>query len=1073
MTVSEDCFPVSAAQDRLLVLDRMNPGSPQYNLFAAFLVRGAFDPKVFEESLSLAVDRHEALRTVFRVVGGVHRQVVRSEGRADLETVRHIHPDEVTELLRDRAQRSFDLAEGPLLRCVLAEVTDGSWAVLLTMHHLIADGWSLEVLLRELSLSYRELAEGRIPSFAELPIQYADFAAWQRERIESGEYRDQIGYWRDSLHGAPEFLELPVDFPRPQVLTPHGGNERFVLPAELVERLEQAGRQSGATLFMTLLAAYSVFLARLSGQPDVVVGVPTAGRERPELHDVVGLFVNTVALRTDLSDDPSFPELLERVRVRTAEGQPHHDAPFDSVVSAIAPVRELSHDPVFQVMFSFDDETDIALDLPGTSVRRVEFLLDIAKFDSMLYMERSGGELRARFEYRSDLFAPETVKQWVESFVALLEGLLVGGGRPVGAVPLVVGERRVEVLSGWNATEVAVVPGVVHGLVGRDPSRAAVGCGDVVLSYGELGERSDRLAWCLRGLGVGPGVVVGICLGRSVEMAVAVLGVLKAGGAYVPLDAAYPVARLGFMVADSGARVVVTEEALAGRVAGLGAELVVVDGVDAVRVAQAPEVALPVVGGSDLAYVIYTSGSTGRPKGVAVEHGSLLNLAVAQGPEFGITAESRVLQFASFSFDVSVSDMFFTWVAGGYLQIAAEDERLGRPLFDRLRDSRITSVTFPPSAVASLPWSPGALPDLEILNVGGEAFAADLIEPWAQDRLVVDAYGPTESTVWTTLAAFHPGRTPLIGGPLANLQVYVLDGLLEPVPLGVAGELYVGGVGVARGYVGRPALTAERFVADPFGPPGSRLYRTGDLARWRDGGRLEFLGRVDDQVKVRGFRIELGEVEEALRAHAGVDRAVVVARREEGATEARLVAYLGASGDGVPPGEELRAWLSARLPTYMVPEVFVALEVFPTTRAGKVDKAALPAPQAVRPELAQTYVAPRCDTERRLSKIWAGVLQVDRVGVHDNFFDLGGTSIRLLAVQAQLKEHGLDAGIRLPELFRFPTVGALAAHLDSSTAADAPAAGSTESSNRGAERRRRVAALGARRGADTDGKAGR
>jgi amino acid adenylation domain-containing protein len=769
-----------------------------------------------------------------------------------------------------------------------------------------------------------------------------------------------------------EPLELPTDFRRPLVPTAGRATESAWLDRELADRLGALARQSGSGLADLLLTAYAVFAGRLAGQSDITVGVSHG---------------SPVHLRLD--DDAPLAELLRRAR----------------------------------------------LELPEADLERVSAPPGSATSDLELVVGPSTDGVRLAFTYRTDLFLAETVRRWAGNFRVLLEALPEAGLKPLGELPLLTRPERTELLVQWNDTATEVPQGLVHELLAERSvewsDRPAVGCRDVVLTYRELAERSDRLGWFLRDRGVGPGVLVGLLLSRTVEMAVGVLGVLKAGGAYVPLDPKTPQARLAFMAEDAALRLIMTERGLVDTATPLGVPHAVLADEVLADVGTGTASRGPCTGsgvtGTDPAYVIYTSGSTGQPKGVCIEHRSLLNLAEAQGAAFGITASSRVLQFAAFSFDVSVSDLFFSWAVGAYVQIAAEDERLGAALHQRLRESRISIVTLPPAALATVPWEPGTLPDLRTLVVGGEAFAADLVGRWAQDRRVIDAYGPTESTVWTTLAELRPGEIPVIGRPLANLQVYVLDYRLEPVPAGVVGELYIGGVGVARGYVARAGLTSERFVASPFGPPGDRMYQTGDLARWRADGNLEFIGRSDDQVKVRGFRIELGEIEQALRTHPAVTQAVVLARRDGRDAQTRLVAYLSSTAS-VPTGE-LRAWLQDRLPAYMMPEVFVLVDTFPTTRAGKIERSALHAPGPDRPELEQAYVEARTEVERRLTRICAGVLAVDRVGVHDDFFELGGNSVRMLALLAQLTEEFPDAKLRLADLYRNLSVAALAAHL--------------------------------------------
>ena len=1045
MPASEDVevFPVSPGQKRILVLDNVDPDDTAYHLAQAFLIHGVLDTSAFRAAFREVVQRHKSLRTVFQISDHEYRQIVRSTVDAEVEIVPVADRGGVLEILRERAERPFDAASGPLVRCVVAELPGDEWGLLVCAHRLIADDASLRILVADLAASYRRSQTSQEPALAPVSSHYPEYARLQSDELRSGGLREHEEYWTKTLSDAPRLLGLPTDFARPQLRTANCASESVRIPARVVDSLVADSRDCGTTLEVALLSAYQVFLSRLSGQSDIVVGVEDQRGRTHDAQDSIGPFADVLAIRADLSGNPAFREALRRVGQAVADARTHGDIPFGAVLPALALERELSYDPVFQTVYRFeaDPAADRVPDLPGAEVEPLPLELNTARTDLELRAAVvAGGEVAIRLEYRSDLFRAATVRRWVGNFAVLVEGLAEDGfDAPVNRIALVAGAERTELLRDWNATAVDVPDQLVHEVIADrarlHPDRSAVGCGDSELSYGELDRRSDRLGWYLRERGVGPGTVVGLCLTRSLDMAVAVLGVLKAGGAYVPLDPAYPVQRLEFMLEDSRARTVVTQGSIAERLRPTGVPLVVMDGADADGIERAGG-DLPCTGSgvtaADTAYIIYTSGSTGRPKGVVIDHRALTNLALAQRHDFGIVPDDRLLQFASFSFDVSVSDMFFVWTAGAFLQIAKEDERLGSALQDRLRESRITSVTLPPAAVATLTWSPGTLPDLHTLVVGGEAFTAELVEPWARDRRVVDAYGPTESTVWTTLAALSPGAPPVIGRPLANLQVYVLDDWLEPVPVGVSGALYVGGTGVAVGYAQRPQLTAERFVADPFGPPGSRMYGTGDIVRWRSDGMLEFAGRADDQVKVRGYRIELGEIAEALRSHPLVNQAVVLARRDDpgAGAGARLVAYVladfaGESADGV-----LREWLAERLPSYMVPEVFLQVDEFPTTRAGKVDRSLLPVPPATRPELGQDYVAARNPLEARIAEVWAGALLVDRVGVHDDFFGLGGNSLRLLAVRSQLREGEPRIDVRLADLFRFPTVASLADFLE-------------------------------------------
>ncbi|MFE9019636.1 amino acid adenylation domain-containing protein [Streptomyces sp. NPDC007808] len=1068
-------FPTSDAQARLLVLDHMDPGSATYHVPAAFAVRGPFDAAAFGRALNALVARHESLRTVFRTgPDGVPSQIVSAVGSIEPGVARDVPVAEVDARMRAEAARPFDVTTGPLLRCTLYTVDDGSHRVLLVAHHLVCDGWSLGVLLRELAAGYENEAKGLDHALPELPLQFPDFAVWQRERQANGEYAGSVAYWAERLRGAPETVALPLDRPRGAVRSASGGTERFLLPARVRERIAATARERGGTPFMALFAAYAAFVGRLSGTDDLVIGFPVSGRDRPELQDMVGMLTNTLALRIDLSGDPSYHDLIARLRTALLDSQPYQDAPFEAVVNEVAPAREISHDPVVQVVFGYDDDTELTLRLAGAEVERVPVTLDTAKFDFHLQVERWGEDLAAYLIHRDALFEAETVRRWVRCFETLLEGLLDRPDVPLSAIDMLPPDEHEWLLTqgtaapardaGNRATShdepaaarrhsvalpaAQLVPDLVADRAAERPEATALVCGDLRLTYRDLLKRADTLAAHLQERGVRRGDRVGLLLPRGAEMGIAALAVLRAGGAYVPLDPAHPAARLAHMVTNSGTSLLLTAAGTTG-LTGTDVPELRVDQVQETVAAAAPVACAP----GDLAYVLYTSGSTGVPKGVAVEHGALFNLAVNVRPVFPVTETDRVLQFVSFGFDVAVSDLFFPWVAGAELHIAQEDERLGEALQARLRDSRITYVFLPPSAAMTLPRAPGALPELRTLAVGGEACPAELVERLGEEgRRIVNAYGPSEATVYSTTADLRPGEPVVIGHAVPGSRAYVLDRRLRPVPVGVTGELYVAGATLARGYFARPGMTAERFVADPYGPPGSRMYRTGDLCRLDAHGVLHYLGRGDSQVKLRGYRIELGEIEAVLAGHPQVTVAAAAVRGE--GTEQRLVAYAVTTTD--VPDETLRAHLAGRLPGYMVPEVFVRLPELPLNRSGKIDRSRLPEPPTGRPELRETYAAPSTEAERRVAEVWQRVLGVDRVGAHDNFFDLGGNSVRLLAVLAALHEHPEHRDLTLVDLFRYPTVASLATHL-AGTAPDV--ALQEEAARRGSARRERQAAL--------------
>ncbi|MCA1615651.1 MAG: amino acid adenylation domain-containing protein [Acidobacteria bacterium] len=1044
--------PLSYAQQRLWFLSQMEADSATYNLPVAYELLGRLDVPTLERSLNEIVRRHEALRTTFTIQGGEPVQVVAPTLALGLPVVdlTHLSGEDQWEGLRRRAneyaRRPFDLERGPLVRAALLRLSDETHYLLVLMHHIVGDAWSMGIIMSELSALYRAFRAGEPSPLAELPIQYADFAVWQRESLAADATRRQLDYWKQKLAGAPPVLQLPTDHPRPSAPTDRGSSQFLLLPEGLSRAVKGLSQREGVTLFMTLLAAFDVLLYRYTGQLDISVGSPLAGRSRPEAEPLVGLFINPVALRADLSGNPSFRQLLGRVREVMLEAHANQDVPFEKLVAELQPERSAGHTPLFQVLFILQnapmEESAASADLV-VSLGKLDVDIGASKFDLTLSVEETAdGRLLSYWDYKTDLFEHATITRMFGHLRELLEAVVADPDRRLSEIAILgEGERR-RLLAETNATaapfhDAACAHELFEAQAARTPDAAALFHGDARVSYRELNARANRLARHLRRLGVAPGVTVGLHMERSAEMIVALLAVMKAGGAYVPLDPAYPAERLRFMLEDSGARMLLTERRLAGSlpardgVVCLDAELQAVEAESGENLAAA---ATP----SDLAYVIYTSGSTGEPKGVMIEHRGLCNLAEALARDFGIGPASRVLQFAAFSFDASVLEVFTALTTGAALVLAPQTSLLPGPaLIELLRDHSVTNVILPPTALAAMPDA--ELPALRTLVVGGEECPAEVARRWAVGRRFLNAYGPTEITVCCTVAACDEpaGRLP-VGLPIQNAEIYVLDDDGQPVPVGVPGELHVGGVGLARGYLNRPGLTAEKFVPHPFSrEPGSRLYKTGDLARFRPDGQLELLGRRDRQVKVRGFRIEPGEVEAALVTHPDVREAAVVTR-EEPPGRKRLVAYTVPAGGRAPEADALRRHLKERLPEYMLPSAFVSLDALPLMPNGKVDRKRLPAPDGARPELGQGYVAPRTDLEKMLAEMWQAVLRVSEVGVHDNFFDLGGDSIHAAIFINGLQKR-LGVVIYVVALFDAPTVAALAAHLEERHASTLPA----------------------------------
>ncbi|HEU0077009.1 MAG TPA: amino acid adenylation domain-containing protein, partial [Longimicrobiaceae bacterium] len=1044
----EGPLPLSLAPQRLWVVDRLEPGSSAYNMPYALRLRGVLDLRALRGSIGGLVRRHEALRTTFAEHEGVPVQVIHPAAPVplpvlDLGALREAERERRAQRLAGaEAMRPFDLTRGPLLRSTLLRLSGEDHVLCFTLHHVVSDAWSMDVLVREVSLLYAALSRGEVPRLPELPVQYADYAAWQREWLSGEVLEAQLAYWRERLAGAPPLLEIPTDRPRAAGQRAEAGSRRFALPAGLSDELRALSRAEGATLFMTVLAGWQALLGRWAGQEDVVVGSPIAGRNRRETEGLIGFFVNMLVLRGDLAGDPTWTELLGRVAETALGAYEHQELPFERLVEELATERSLTHTPLFQAIFAMNRSSgpDERLELGGLSVepfgREGE---GVARFDLDLVVADSGGALSGALVYRMALLEVESIERMVGHLEVVLGAMAADPRRHLSQVSLLRGAERAQVLEAWNATAAEFPRGCIHELfaeqAARTPGAAAVLFGDEALTYAELERRSNQLGHLLRRHGVVPEVRVGLCVERSPEMVVGVLGILKAGGAYLPLDPSYPAGRLGYMLSDAGAGVLLAGDVLPDGLPAFAGEILRLDA-QCQSISGEPADALPVeVGARNAAYVIYTSGSTGAPKGVVVEHGNLANYlryfdaAILGEAGFALPLVSRL------SFDAHVRQLFPPLLRGGAVWVlpetAATDtgallEALGTR--ERVGFGGVPSLW---SAVLErMERGEGEVPrGLVAVLLGGEAIPGELVRRTRRlfpDVAIWNHYGPTEATVNTTAGRVGEAEGITLGRPIANVRVYVLDGWGEPVPVGVPGELYAGGAGVSRGYLGRPERTAEAYLPDPFSrEAGARLYRSGARVRWRGDGELEYLGRVDQQVKIRGFRIELGEIEAALTGHPGVSRAAVIVR-EDVPGNRRLVAYVVGEPGVEVPAAELRAHLATRLPDYMVPGADVALERLPLNANGKVDRRALPAPEQGS---ALAYVAPRTAEEEVLAGIWAEVLGVERVGVEENFFELGGHSLLATQVVSRARQaFGVEVPLRA--LVEAPSVAALAGRIE-------------------------------------------
>ncbi|MET0396029.1 MAG: amino acid adenylation domain-containing protein [Longimicrobiaceae bacterium] len=1033
--------PLSFAQQRLWFMDRLDPGSPAYNIPHALRLRGRLDRGALRRALTAVARRQESLRTVFPEVDGEPVQTVLPPAPVPLPVVDLSGlPDgardaEAGRRLYAESMLPMELARGPLFRATLLRLGDEEHGLLLTLHHIVSDGWSNGVLVHEVSALYEALTAGRPSPLPPLPVQYADFAVWQRESLSGERLEAQLGWWRERLAGAPPVLDLPTDRPRPPGLAAGADVRAFHLRPQTVRGLRALARDEGATLFMVLLAGWQLLLGRWSGQPDVSVGTSLAGRTRRELEPLIGFFVNTLVLRAEMGGRPTGRELLGRVREMVLGAFAHQEVPFEKLVEELAPERSLQHTPLFQVMFVLHNQERAEVRLGPVDAEPMGRGGEVAKFDLRLTAEEDGDYLGAQITFRTALWDGATVERMCEHLQNLLAALAAAPERPVAELPMLGAAERARVLEEWSATAPGHPAGAcVHDLFAaqarRTPDAPALRFRGEALSYAELDRWSARLASHLRGLGVGPETRVGVCLERTPELVVALLGVLRAGGAYVPLDPAYPRARLAHVLEDARAAAVVTTSHLAERLPEGHPPLVLLDA-DRERIEAAPDAA-PESGThpENLSHVIFTSGSTGRPKGVMIRHSSVVVLLHWLREIVSDAERAATLFSTSVNFDVSVAEVFGTLAWGGTLHLAENALALAE-----MRDAGIVHASMVPTAAAELLRMDGIPPSVRTLSLGGEALPPELARAlYATGTIekVGNLYGPTEDTTYSTWWRVEPGAERMrVGRPVAGTRAYVLDDELEPVPEGVVGELYLAGDGLARGYAGRPDLTAERFLPASFGPAGSRMYRVTDRVRWLPDGTLEYLGRSDFQVKVRGFRIELGDVEAALREHPGVRDAVAVVREDAasgGPGERRLVAYLlHGEGGAAPSPHALRGWLRERLPEYMVPSAFVALETLPLTGSGKLDRLALPAPEGPAPE--QAYVAPAGELEERVAALFAEVLGAERVGAHDDFFDLGGHSLLATRVAARLqKELAMEVPVRV--VFESPTVAGVAAWIE-------------------------------------------
>ena len=1032
---------LSFGQERLWFLEQLEGTSATFNICFANRLRGTLRLDCLERALTEIVRRHESLRTTFPAAAPNQPPVQRIHAPVDFrleipDLPAGLSEEAARQMVDALARRPVSLARGPLFQGHLLRLGPDDHVLVLIVHHMVADGWSFEVLARELATLYADFVSGRAPSLPPLVAQYADFAYWQRELLQGLELERVLDYWQNRLAGIPPLLELPADFPRPADQSYRGAICERWIGAGLVQKVNDLTRQTDATLFMTLLAAFTALLHRYSGQTDILVGSPVTSRNRVELEPLIGFFVNMLPFRTDFSGSPTARELIQQVRHTTIEALSHQELPFERLVRELRPVRDLSHAPLFQVALMFQQEEQQLLHLPGLAVEPMAASTATAKFDLSLFASESKQGLHLWLEYSTDLFQPETANRLLAHLECLLDSMVTNPDLRVPQLNLLPPPDRQQILVDWNRTgDEFPTDQTIHALfekqAARTPAAIAVEYQQQRLTYRELDQRADALAEALRREGVTAETHVGIYVERSSDLVVAVLGILKAGGTYVPLDPAFPRERLTFMVADARIPVLVTQARLVGELPEHRAKVIKID-----QLAHAPSGRAPrspaATAAENLAYTLYTSGSTGRPKGVQISHRSVVNFLHSMGQSPGLKPEDIWLAVTTLSFDIAGLELFLPLITGARVVIAQREDTMDAfRLVKLIKYSGATVMQATPATWRML-IEAGWRGDrrLKVL-CGGEAIARDLADH-LMDRCgeLWNMYGPTETTIWSTMERLLPSQPITIGRPIANTQVYILGENLQPAPPGVIGELFIGGAGVARGYLNRPDLTREKFIPDPFAQGGAgRLYRTGDLARFRTDGRVEFLGRVDHQVKIRGFRIELGEIESALTAVDGVAQALVVVR-EDTPGDKRLVAYIVSKPNqpAAPDAAALRSALRVSLPDYMIPASFAYLKALPLTPNGKVDREALPPPDQTINQ-ANVYEAPQGPTETKLAEIMARLLRLPRVSRTDGFFELGGHSILAVTFFNEI-EHIFGKRIPLATLFRAPTVEHLAAVVD-------------------------------------------
>jgi len=1034
---SNSPVPLSFPQQRQLFLELLDRGTAVNNLSVFLELTGKLDLTALEQSANQIFARHDVLRTCYSFGQGLPASEVLDDTLFSLPIVdlQHYNVNDretrARKLAEEEVLKPFDLTQAPLLRLQLYVLRKEKYLLLLVVHHTIADGWSLGVFLKELMFFYRAFTNGKINQLPDLPFQYADFAHWQTDKARKKVFQSSMTYWKEQLGGELPVLELPTDQPRGSRQTFMGGTHRFVISNELTAALEKLNQQEDVTLYMTLLTTFYILLHRYSGQNEILVGTPVANRNLPEFEQLIGVFINTIVTRISLSGDPNFRELLRQVRDVSLEAYAHQDLPFEKLVEELKPQRDLSRTPLFQVVFNLQNSPMPNLEIPGIGIKFKEIDRRVSQFDLTLMVSNTDGQYQATVEYNDHLFEASTISRMFTSFQLLLKDAIAHPDRLISRMQLIDNEEQFRLVSGLNQTQVdypreKCVHQLFEAQAKKTQDAIAVIHNNSSLTYFDLNQRANLLARHLQERGVGPGIRVGILMEKSLEIVEALLGVLKAGGVYVPIHNSFPTERVQFILNDANVLVLLTNVELKS----LERENVEIVNLNEEKISAKGDGSnlQTIINSDDPAYVMYTSGSTGNPKGVMVQHSPLVNFLWSMRKQPGIIEDDMLLSVTSISFDIAALELFLPLIAGATVIIASK-EMINNPLLigkaiDHYQVSIMQATPATWQLLLDTGWEGKA--GLKAL-CGGDVLTRTLADKLL-DRVGIlwNMYGPTETTIWSSISQIQNKNSPItIGKPINNTQIYVQDHNLKPVPVGVVGELHIGGEGLALGYLDQPLLTNEKFIPDCFSSnPGARLYKTGDLARYLPDYSIEILGRMDDQVKIHGHRIELGEIETVLMQHHSIHKAIAIARTETSGDK-RIVAYFVPKNEKIPDVGELRDFIREKLPSYMIPAVFVPMNDLPLTAHGKIDRKSLPVPEDLRP--LSGYAAPRNEEESILARIWQDALEIEQIGIHDNFFDLGGASIQSLEIVAKANMLGLPFNVEA--IFEYQTIAELATQI--------------------------------------------